>query len=68
MEGSEMTNQELHAAWLAHPQVVAFDAAVAAHIKDNGLTGLDGMNKVLTFATEWQQANGWLPESGIKCG
>jgi hypothetical protein len=63
-----MTKQQLHAAWLAHPQVVAFDAAIAAHIKAKGLTGLDGMNATLRFAAAWQKANGPLPDSGIICG
>lgn len=63
-----MTKQQLHAAWLAHPHVVAFDKAVKDHIAANGLDGLDGMNAVLKFAAAWQNANGLLPDSGIKCG
>lgn len=57
----------LDAAWRVHPQVVAFQNAVAAHVADQGLSGLDGLNATLRFAAAWQAANGPLPDSGILC-
>ena len=64
------TRQEraaLHAAWLAHPQVIALDAAVAAHVRQAGLTGVDGMSAALAFAAAWITEHGMLPESGVLC-
>lgn len=57
----------LDAAWKTHPQVVAFRAAVAAHVADHGLTGPAGATAALQFAAAWQAANGPLPDSGILC-
>lgn len=59
--------QRLHAAWLAQPEVVAFDSAIREHIAQSGLTGLAGMNEVLRFSAEWIRVNGSLPVSGILC-
>lgn len=67
---SDQTKEQkiaLNAAWLAHPTVAAFQAAVAAHVADNGLTGLAGMNATLAFSNAWVRDNGPLPESGILC-
>ncbi len=70
MSAAAQTAQEratLHAAWLAHPQVVAFDRAVTDHVRAGGLAGVDGMTAVLRFAAEWLREHGDLPESGILC-
>ena len=58
----------LNAAWRAQPKVIAFTAAVEAHVAASGhLTGLDGMNATIAFANAWIAANGDLPDSGIAC-
>lgn len=57
----------LLAAWKSHPHVQAFSAAVEAHVRENNLDGLDGMNEVLQFACRWQRDHGFLPDSGILC-
>ena len=59
--------QKLHAEWLAHPKVVAFDSAVRDHVAQAGLSGVEGLNAVLRFSAEWVRVNGDLPDSGILC-
>ena len=55
----------LNAAWLAHPEVVALQAAVAAHVAANPVSGVDGMTAAIQFASAWVRANESFPEDGI---
>jgi hypothetical protein len=57
----------LDATWKAHPQVVALNAAVIAHVATITATGPDAMTQAIQFAGAWVQANGPLPDSGILC-
>jgi hypothetical protein len=65
MSQSKGEKQKLHAAWKAHPKVVAFESAVRDHVAQAKLSGLDGMNDVLRFSAEWLRVNGDLPDSGV---
>jgi hypothetical protein len=57
----------LDAVWRAHPQVIALEAAVAAHVATITATGAEAMTQAITFAGAWVKANGPLPDSGILC-
>jgi hypothetical protein len=67
---SEQTKQDkerLTQAWHSHPAVVAFERAVADHIKAETLAGSEGLTSALQFAARWIEAHGPLPESGVLC-
>jgi hypothetical protein len=60
--------QALHAAWSAHPQVVALTAAVTAHAaRTRHLPDAEAITASLRFAREWIAEHGELPDSGILC-
>jgi hypothetical protein len=66
MKQSLHEQAQLVAAWEALPEVVAFQAAMDAHIAENGL-GFDvaGMNAGFAFAAAWRREHGPLPPSGV---
>lgn len=58
----------LDAVWKAHPQVVAFEAAVREHARANRAgSDLDRLNATMRFARAWTVEHGDLPDSGILC-
>jgi hypothetical protein len=62
---SNAEKNRLNAAWLAHPEVVALEAAVAAFVAANPINGADGMTAAIKFSTAWVRANESFPEDGI---
>jgi hypothetical protein len=66
-EQSAAERATLNAAWNAHPQVVAFRAAMSDFVETRELTGPEGATELLAFANTWLTENGPLPDSGILC-
>ena len=68
MPQTKAEKRALHAAWLAHPQVMAFGEACENFAREQGLSwDIAGMNAVNEFAGRWMAEHGVLPDSGIAC-